>query len=141
MAFAAVLFIAACGNGDDAPDVDYPVEYFNATVVSSVLDGDLVTMTIEGEGFYPMTVEVSFDGGTMTVFNVSDHSESADWGGAIIERGDVQSAIIDYADNMGDFDVDDYKEVDGDAAATATVEALEDIANAAIEHYQAYYAD
>ncbi|GEM_PF-1705749 len=139
--FALVFTVAACGNGDDAPDVEYPVEYFNATVTGSNVDGDTVVLTIDGEGFYPMTAEVTFEGGAMTDFVVIDHEESADWGGVIIERGDIQSSIVDQWDDLDNFDISPYKDVDADTGATATAEALEDIGVAAVEHYLEYYAD
>ncbi len=148
MMFAMVgLGLAACGNGTEDPaptptedGVDYPVEYFGATVVSSNVDGNTVVLTVEGEGFYPMTAEVTFTDGVITDFVVTDHSESSAWGGELIERGDMQSAIID-AEDVSAIDFNDYAEVDADSRATATVEALYDIALGAIEHFEAYYAD
>ncbi len=135
------LVLAACGNGDDVAHVEYPVEYFNANVTGSTTDGETLILTIDGEGFYPMTAEVSFEGGAMVGFEITNHSESAEWGGVIIDRGDIQSALIDKWDDLDSFDVAGYSDVDADTGATATAEALEDIAVAAVEHYLEYYAD
>ena len=134
--FVAIFALSACGGG-----VDYPVEYFNATVTGSEVDGDRVTLTIEGEGFYPMTAEVVFTNGSMTHFDVTDHRESAQWGGLVIGDGDIQAAIVNNASNLNAINVSEYAEIDATASATATVEALLDIARAAVEHFGEYYAD
>ena len=137
--FVMVFTLAAC-NGDDTPDVEYPYDdHFGATITGSEVDGDVVVLTIDGEGFYPMTVEVTFEGGSMTNFEVIDHSESADWGGVIIDRGEIQDALVDNYDDLANFSIDPYKDVDAETGATATAEAMEDIAVAAVEHYQEYY--
>ena len=136
--FVMVFTLAAC-NGDDTVDVDYPVEYFNATVTSSEVDGDEVVLTVDGEGFYPMTAEVKFENGSMTNYEVVDHSESAEWGGIIIDRGELQDAFVENYSDLANFSIDPYKDVDAETGATATAEAMEDIAVAAVEHYQEYY--
>ena len=141
MVLAIAMFtLAACG--DDEVEVEYPVDdYFNATVTGSEVDGDTVKLMIDGQGFYEMRVEVTFEAGEMTAFNVVEHQESADWGGNIIEAGELQASIVEHANNLNALDLAPYIEIDEEASATATVEALIDIASAAIEHFNEYYAD
>ncbi len=131
--------LTACDSG-----VSYPVDdYFNATVVSSEIDGDTVILTIDGEGFYPMTAKVTFVDGVMTEFEVTEHSESAAWGGVIIDAGDLQAEIVEQAANLNAIDAQDYSVIDAEAGATAiaTVDAILNIANAAVDHFNAYYAE
>lgn len=128
-AFLFIFMLAACGGDDNG--VDYPVSYFNADVISSAVNGSEVTLTIESEGFYPMTIEVTISDGTMSAFVVTQHQESGNWGGALIEDGDYIAEIIANADNLDNVDVE--------AGVTATAEALIDVARAAMEHYRTYY--
>lgn len=129
------LTLVACG-GDDG--VEYPVEYTRATVVSSNVDGDTVKLTVEGEGFYPMTAEVTFVNGTMTAFEITDHRETANWGEVLIDAGDLQQAIIDNQSNISGIDLGDYVVVAG-GTVSATAEALIDIASTAVEHFGKHY--
>ena len=135
--FVAVFTIAACGGGS----VDYPVEYFNATVTGSQVDGDTVTLTIDGEGFYPMTAEVKFVNGSMTHYDIIEHRESAQWGGVLIDNGELQTAIVNNASTLGGVNIGDFTEIDATASATATAEAMMDIARAAVEHFNEFYKD
>jgi len=128
-AFFLVFMLVACGGGDEG--ANYPVSYFNAEVISSSESGNAVTLTIESEGFYPMVVEVTIASGQMTAFDVIEHRESGNWGGALISDGDFIAAIIQNANNLSNVDVE--------AGVTATAEALIDVARAAMEHYKTYY--
>ena len=121
------FFITACGEDG----VDYPVSYFNAEVQSSSTAGEAVTFKITSEGFYPMAVEVTITAGTMTAFTVTDHKESGNWGGALIDDGDFIAAIIANANQLD--------QLDAEAGVTATSEALMDVARAAMQHYATHY--
>lgn len=132
LSLTALLMIAfvitACGEAG----VDYPVSYFNAEVQSSKTSGEAVTFTITSEGFYPMTVEVTISAGRMTAFTVTDHKESGNWGGKLIDDGDFIAAIIANADQLD-------QQLDAKAGVTATSEALLDVALAAMKHYATHY--
>jgi len=114
--------------------VEYPVDYFNATVTESSKSSDEVTLTIESTGFYDMVALVTIKDGVIIDYTVSDHEESADYGGVLISDGDFISDLIDANGDLSDSELDAY------AGATATRDALVDIAKAALEHYNAYYA-
>lgn len=128
-AFFLVFMLVACGGGEEG--VTYPVSYFNAEVISSSQSGNAVTLTIESVGFYPMVVDVTITNGQMTAYDVIEHRESGNWGGALISDGDFIAEIIANANNLSSVDVV--------AGVTTTAEALVDVARAAMEHYKTYY--
>ena len=128
-AFVFLFVLAACGGDDNG--VNYPVSYFNAEVTSSSTSGNAVTLTIESEGFYPMIIDVTITNGQMTNFVVTEHRESANWGGVLIDDGEFIAQIIANANTLSN--------VDAEAGVTATSEALIDVARAAMEHYKNYY--
>lgn len=140
------LVLVACGGDDDNNDVDLPNypydDHFNATIVSAEVDGDTVTMTIETIGFHPVNViriDVTFENGVITAYEVTDHGESPAWGGVLIDDGDILAAILEYAGNLSALDPADYAQVDEETGATITAEALVDVARAAVEHYNRYF--
>ena len=123
------LSLAACGGGG----VDYPVEYFNATVTGSQESGSAQVFTVDTTGFYDMTVEVTVDGGTITAYDVVSHEESADYGGLLIDETNYIDDLVASNGELSGAELDAY------AGATATRDALMDAALAAIEHYTAFY--
>lgn len=125
----ATFSLAACGGGG----VDYPVEYFNATVTGSEASGSAQVFSINTTGFYDMTVEVTVDAGTITAYDVISHEESADYGGLLIDDTNyIDDLVASNAELSG-------AELDAYAGATATRDALMDAALAALEHYTAFY--
>lgn len=128
-AFVFLFVLVACGGDENG--VTYPASYFNAEITNSSTSGNAVTFTVESEGFYPMVINVTITNGQMTAFEVTEHRESGNWGGALIDDGDFIASIIANANNLNNVDVE--------AGVTATSEALIDVARAAMEHYGTYY--
>ena len=125
-----VFSLAACGEDG----VEYPQDYFNATITESSTSGDAVTFTVESTGFYDMVVEVTITNGEITAYSVKEHTESETYGGILISEGDFIADLIDANGDLSNSELDAY------AGATATRDALVDVAKAALDHYNAYYA-
>ncbi len=142
ISFVLVITLAFMGCGPDKTEVEYPQEYFNATVISAVVD-DGVTMTIESTGFKKFTVEVTVKEGLITSYEVTEHQETAAWGGVVIEDSGLIAAIIAGSANIDGIDLDDYVIIDAEADVTSstTGEALIDVAKAAIKHFNDFYAE
>lgn len=126
---ALFVTLAACGDGG----VEYPVEYFNATVTGSESAGEGRLMTVETTGFYEMVVEVTVNADGLEDYEVISHEESADYGGILI---DDTNYLADLVAANGELSSD---ELDAYSGATATRDALMDAALAALEHYSANY--
>jgi hypothetical protein len=124
------LGLMACSDSG----VDYPVNYYNATITASSTSSDEVTFTIESTGFYDLVALVTVKDGIIISYTVTDHEESTNYGGVLIDDGDFISDLIEANGALSSSQLDAY------AGATATRDALVDIAKAALEHYNAYYA-
>lgn len=123
------LTLAACGGGG----VDYPVEYFNATITGSSESGIGHIFTVETTGFYDMTVDVTVESGSITAYDVVSHEESADYGGLLIDETDFINDLVASDADLSSSELDAY------AGATATRDALLDAALAALEHASEFY--
>ncbi len=133
--FAFVLMLTAC---DKTTLVDYPKAYNNVNVIAGEVTDAGVVMTIEADGFHGIiTADVTVKNGKIVAITVTQHTESAGWGKALIDEGDYIQALINATDNLETFDISSH--LDSEAGATYTGEALLDIAKTALTHYNEFY--
>ncbi len=136
-----VFTLAAC-NGE-TEEVDYPLDgEYSTTIESADFDGDSADISVSREGYVDdIEVLVTFTDGVITDFEVTNHSESDEWGAILISEGELQQAIIEQGSDFTDIALEDYtdlEDTDASGAATQTGESLIDIARAAYEHFEAY---
>ncbi len=97
-------------------------------VVDTTVDGDNTIYTVEVNGLEKITVKVTVDAlGTIVEMVVTDHSETASLGGAVIEGAYIQG-IIDGQDNLDG--------IDAVAGSTLTSNALVEAARKTLEQFQ-----
>jgi Na+-translocating ferredoxin:NAD+ oxidoreductase RnfG subunit len=140
----AVLFLVALGFTlmacDSGSKVEYPKKYGVVDVLSAEETKTGYVFTLETDGFSgsaKIKAEVTIVDGDITNYTIVSHQESAGYGKALIEDGDLIQAIIDETNGLDNFKVSDY--LDSEASATITGDALLEIALAALEHYTADY--
>lgn len=139
--FTFVLGLVSCAGDDTSTQengIEYPKSYNIVDVISGEETDNGVEMVIETDGFGgTIQAEVTVKDGVITVFTITEQSESAGWGQAVINDSGIIQALIDDSDDLDNFDVNTY--LDAQASATITAEALLDIAKTAIEHYEEDY--
>ncbi len=141
LALLLVLTLGACDSEEES-NIDYPVEYYNATVTETVVDGDDYTMTIESTGFSESDMiksEVTVTNGEITAFEILEHAESSGYGEDIIEEGTLIDEIIANSSDLDSVDVKELSKIDANTGATVTGNALMDTALGALEHFETYY--